>query len=49
MLIVNIETNVYEDRIEIVYKEIAMFTHTYYFNPIPDRVFKIVFSCKDGK
>lgn len=39
-----------EDSIELVYKETSGLTYTIY-PPIPpeDRVFKIVFSCKDGK
>lgn len=38
------------DCIEFVYKEVSMMTYTVYpSTPPEERVFKIVFSCKDGK
>ena len=38
------------DTIEIIYKEASNTTHTIHFNTPPkDRVFKIIFSCIDGK
>lgn len=40
----------YEDRIEMVYKVTSMVTYTIYPSPPPVvKVFKIVFSCVDGK
>lgn len=51
-----IDTVVYPDRIELIYKEIYTGTYTSYgYNnvwsgpPYEDRVFKKVYSCKDGK
>lgn len=47
-----VEVNEYGDRIEIIYKQTSMFTYTTFHSPAPSpevRVFKIVFSCKDGK
>tara|TARA_R110000796_G_scaffold173216_2_gene290151 strand:- start:12 stop:347 length:336 start_codon:yes stop_codon:yes gene_type:complete len=39
-----------EDCIEFIYKEISMITLTVYPSPPPaERVFKIVFSCLEGK
>lgn len=38
------------DSIEIIYTEASMVTYTTYLQSSPEiRVFKIVFSCKDGK
>lgn len=38
------------DSIELIYKEISMVTYTVYPSPPPEeRVFKIVYSCEDGK
>ena len=38
------------DKIEMIYKEVSNFTYTIYPSPPPEeRIFKIVFSCKDGK
>ena len=40
----------YHDKIEMVYKETSMITLTIHPSPPPEvRVFKIVFSCIDGK
>lgn len=39
-----------QDCIEFIYKEISTITYTVYPSPPPqERIFKIVFSCKDGK
>ena len=44
-----IETNEYQDRIELVYKQVSNYTYFDYPNTEPkERVFKIIFSCKDG-
>ncbi len=38
-----------KDSIEMIYKETSMLSHTVYPPPPPEcRVFKIIFSCKDG-
>ncbi len=38
------------DSIELIYKQTSMITYTSWPSPRPsERVFKIVFSCKDGK
>ena len=38
------------ETIEFIYKETCMITYTVYPSPPPEkRVFKIVYSCKDGK
>lgn len=40
----------YEDRIEMVYKVTSMVTYTIYPAPPPEvKIFKIIFSCVDGK
>ncbi len=39
----------YADKIEMIYKETSMITQTYPFGGQDERVFKIVFSCVDGK
>lgn len=40
----------FEDRIEMIFKETSMITSTIWPSlPPATRVFKIVFSCKDGK
>lgn len=40
----------YHDRIEMIYKERSMVSYLSFSSPEPEeRVFKIVFSCKDGK
>ena len=45
-----VEINEYTDRIEIVYKQASMATLTSYLSPAPiQRVYKVVFSCKEGK
>lgn len=48
-----INTVVYEDRIELIYKQEPNFTWTisgYILSPQPDpKIFKIVYSCKNGK
>jgi hypothetical protein len=45
-----IQVKEYPDRIEMIYKETSMLTYTIHPSPPPEeRVFKIIFSCKDGK
>lgn len=45
-----IAVNEFSDRIEMIYKETSMMTLTAYPSPPPEeRVFKVVFSCVDGK
>ncbi len=45
-----VEVNEYPDRIEMIYKQISMITYTVYPPLPPDtRVFKIIYSCVDGK
>ena len=45
-----IETKEVGESIEFLYKEISMITYTVYPSPSPEeRIFKIVYSCKDGK
>lgn len=45
-----VEVNEQFDSIEMVYKETSMLTHAVYPSPHPEvRVFKIIFSCVDGK
>ena len=42
-----IETN---ESIEFIYKEVSQIIYTIYPSPpLEERVFKIIFSCKDGK
>jgi hypothetical protein len=44
------EVKEYSDRIEMIYKETSMLIYTSSFGSLPEeRVFKIVFSCVDGK
>jgi hypothetical protein len=43
-----IKTIVYDDRIELVYKEISNIALNVYTSIIPERVFKKTYSCKDG-
>lgn len=44
-----IKTEVYEDRIELIYKQEPNFTYTVGYS-IPDpKIFKIIYSCKNGK
>lgn len=42
-----IRTDIFEDRIELIYREPSLISSG--FNPSPDRVFKQVYSCVDGK
>ncbi len=45
-----LEVNEIGDTIEMIYKETSMVTFTVYPSPPPqERIFKIVYSCKDGK
>ncbi len=45
-----VQVNEFENRIEMVYKEVSMITLTIYPSPPPEeRIFKIVFSVVDGK
>ncbi len=45
-----IDTNVYQDRIELVYKQDSMITFTGYPSSSPDpQIYKIIYSCKKGK
>ena len=45
-----VAVNEYQDKIEMIYKQTSMLTLTIYPSPPPaQRVFKIVFSCVDGK
>lgn len=40
----------YPDKIEIIYKQVSHLTYTIHPSPPPqERVFKIIYSCKDGK
>ena len=45
-----VEVNEVGETIEMVYKQTSMLTYTIYPSPPPEvRVFKIVYSCVDGK
>ena len=45
-----VEVNEVGETIEMVYKQTSMLTYTVYPSPPPEvRVFKIVYSCVDGK
>ncbi len=47
---IRIQVNEYPDRIECIYKETSMITYTINPSAPPDvRVFKIIYSCVDGK
>lgn len=43
------EVNEYEDRIEIIYKETSIIVTTGFCSVPEKRVFKIIFSCIDGR
>ncbi|MEA3427894.1 MAG: hypothetical protein U9Q84_01465 [Thermodesulfobacteriota bacterium] len=43
-----VDAIVYDDRVEMIYKETALCTYNVHLS-CSERVFKIVFSCKDGK
>jgi hypothetical protein len=43
-----IETNEVGNSIELIYKQTATVTYTYDTTPV-ERVFKIIYSCKEGK
>jgi len=45
-----ISVNVYQDKIEMIYKQISMVTLTVWpSRPPAERVFKVVYSCVEGK
>lgn len=44
-----LETNVFSDRIEIIYKETSLLTLTSWPPQTPERIYKIVYSCVEGK
>jgi len=45
-----VEVNEVGETIEMIYKQTSMLTYTVYPSPPPEvRVFKIVYSCVDGK
>ncbi len=45
-----VEVNEVGESIEMIYKQTSMLTYTVYPSPPPEiRVFKIVYSCVDGK
>lgn len=47
---IRVEVNELQDSIEMVYRQTSMITYTIHPSPPPqERVFKIVYSCVDGK
>jgi len=45
-----LEVNEIGDTIEMIYKEVSAVTYTVYpSRPPQERIFKIIYSCKDGK
>ena len=47
---IRVEVNEYPDRIEMIYKQTSTITvSTHPASPLEKRMFKIVFSCVDGK
>lgn len=47
---VRVEVNEVGESIEMIYKQTSMITYTFYPSPPPEvRVFKIIYSCVDGK